>query len=412
MAQETSAPRTTDPGPDQGLGEQESTAHHPQTWTPVRRVPLARLLSVVVLSPAQASLVAVQVLDATHVAGTTNGAHPPDAYRWAVDLTPSGDVAVTRAPAGEGIPVTEILEQLSSNARQLPAHPRSEQLVLLRRLGETAADEQLEPGVRARELAAALAELLGSGARQRLSGQLAALVSAFAHISPSVAAPAAALAAPAGSRPRPHRAAPARSRPGRAPWRGQHLGHRHARNRRMVLVVLLVAVALAGTGYVVLRSTDTGGGGALGRDDSPAAPTRTAPSDASGEPAEQPRARPRPDVAALANREAGSITGVELQKAGTCTLGAPCPVTVTVRFRSTSTTQPVAWRVGAARSCGSGITWSPPISVTAQPGWTSVYASSAVPVPEGRSPVLVALTAAPARAQSPPVPVTGSSLRC
>ena len=411
MAQETSAPRTTDSSPDQGSDEQETTTHPPQAGTSVRRVPLARLLSVVVLSPAQASLVAVQVLDAIHVARTTNGAHPPDAYHWAVALTPSGDVEVARAPAGEGNHVTEILDQLSRNARQLPAHPRSEQLVLLRRLEETAADEQLEPGARAHELAAALVEVLGPGARQRLSGQLAALVSAFAHIAPSVAAPAAALAAPGGSRPRPHRAEPARSRPGRPPWRGQSLGHRHARNHRMVLVVLLVAVALAASGYVVLRSTDTGEGGALGRDN-PAAPTTTAPSRSSGEPATQPRSRPRPDVAALAGREAGPITGVELQKAGSCTPGAPCPVTVTVRLRSASTTQPVAWRVGTARSCGSPVTWSGPVTVTAQPGWTSVYASSSVPVPEGRSPVLVALTTAPARAQSPPVPVAGSSLRC
>lgn len=411
MAQETSSPRTTDSSPDQGSGERESTTNPTQTGTSARRVPLARLLSVVVLSPAQASLVAVQVLDATHVAGTTNGAHPPDAYLWTVALTPSGDVELARAPAGEGNHVTEILDQLSRNARQLPAHPRSEQLVLLRRLEDTAADGQLEPGARAHELAAALAEVLGPGARQRLSGQLAALVNAFAHIAPSVAAPAAALAAPGGSRPRPHRAEPARSRPGRPQRRGQPLGHRHARNHRMVLVVLLVAVALAASGYVVLRSTDTGGGGALGRDNAPAAPTTNAPSGSSGEPA-QPGSRPRPDVAALAGREAGPITGVELQKAGSCTPGTPCPVTVTVRFRSASTTQPVSWKVGTARLCGSGITWSPPITVSAQPGWTTVYASSSVPVPEGRSVALVALTTAPARAQSPPVPVTGSSLRC
>lgn len=412
MAQETSSPRTTDSSPDQGPGERESTTIPPQTGTSVRRVPLARLLSVVVLSPAQASLVAVQVLEATHVAGTTNGAHPPDAYFWTVALTPSGDVELARAPSGEGSHVTEILGQLSKNARQLPAHPRSEQLVLLRRLEETASDEQLEPGARAHDLAAALAEVLGPGARQRLSGQLAALVSAFAHIAPSVAAPAAALAAPGGSRPRPRRAEPARSRPGRPPWRGQALGHRHARNHRMVLVVLLLAVALAASGYVLLRSTDTGGGGALGRDDPPASPTTTAPSGSSGKSAEQPGSRPRPDVAALAGRAAGPITGVELQKAGSCTPGAPCPVTVTVRIRSASTTQPVAWKVGTARLCGSGITWSAPITVTAQPGWTTVYASSSVPVPEGRSLALVALTTAPARAQSPPVPVTGSSLRC
>jgi hypothetical protein len=85
---------------------------------------------------------------------------------------------------------------------------------------------------------------------------------------------------------------------------------------------------------------------------------------------------------------------------------------VTVHFRPAPTTQPVVWKVGTARSCEGRVTWSPPITVTAQPGWTTVYASSSVPVPQGRALALVALTTTPARAQSPAVPVTGSSLRC
>ena len=84
-----------------------------------------------------------------------------------------------------------------------------------------------------------------------------------------------------------------------------------------------------------------------------------------------------------------------MQKAGSCTPGALCPVTVTVHVRPAATTRAVTWKVGAARSCRSGITWSPPTSVTAQPGWTTVYASSSVPVPRGRSLALVALTTAP-----------------
>ena len=68
--------------------------------------------------------------------------------------------------------------------------------------------------------------------------------------------------------------------------------------------------------------------------------------------------------------------------------------------------------MGAARLCKRGITWSAPTTVTAQAGWTTVYASSSVRVPKGRSLALIALTTTPARAQSRPVPVTGSSLRC
>ena len=170
-------------------------------------MPLDRLLSVVVLSPAQASLVAVRLLDAAQLQALGQRDASGRRRRWAVTLTPSGDIEVGRAPAGEGARVTELLEQLSQNARRLPAHPRPEQLLLLRRLEEAAADPRLEPGARARELEGALAEVLGPGARQRLAGQLAALVAAFAHIAPSVAVPVAALAAPG--------AAPARLRTGR-----------------------------------------------------------------------------------------------------------------------------------------------------------------------------------------------------
>lgn len=413
MARETSAPGTTDSGPDRSPDEQEPTAHPSPTGTSAGRVPLDRLLSVVLLSPAQASLVAVHVLDAVRVIVAGNGTHPSGDHRWSVALTPSGEVDVSRARGAEGAGVTDLLAQLAENARRLPAHPRPEQRSLLHVLEEVAADPRPDPGARARELEGALVEVLGPGARERLSGQLAALVGAFAHIAPSsVGVPVDPFAGPAGALPDPHPAAPTRFAPSHPSWRSRRVAHRGARPRRTALVVVLVSLALAASGYVVLRSPDEGGEGARGGDNARTSPSPTAPADSSGEPAKRPRTGARQDVTALAGRQAGPITGVEVQKTASCTPGAPCPVTVTVRFRPASTTQPVTWKVGAARLCESGITWSAPITVTAQAGWTSVYASSSVAVPEGRSLALVALTTAPARAQSPPVPVTGSSLRC
>ena len=114
----------------------------------------------------------------------------------------------------------------------------------------------------------------------------------------------------------------------------------------------------------------------------------------------------------LAGRHTGAITGVAVQKTGSCKPGALCPVKVTVHFRPASTTRPIGWKVGAARLCTRGITWSAPTTVTAQAGWTTVFASSSVRVPNGRSLALIALTTTPARAQSRPVPVTGSKLHC
>jgi hypothetical protein len=377
-----------------------------------RRVPLDLLLSVAVLSPAQAALVAVRLLDAVHVLGSTNGTHPAEAGLWSATLGPSGEVEVSRAQEGAGTEVTDLLVQLSQNARRLPAHPRPEQVVLLHRLEEAAAaDPRLDPGARARELEEAMTEVLGSGARQRLTGQLAALVDAFAHIAASVTVPAATRAASGASRAGPRRAAPTRPVPSRPARRGRRLSRRRTRARRTALVVLL-AVALAASGYVVLRDPGNEVAGARGRHHPPGPPSATAPSDGSQAAGKHPRSRPGQRAATIAPRHAGAVAGVRVQKAGACTPGALCPVTVTVRVRPAATTRAVTWKVGTVRSCRSGITWSPPTSVTAQPGWTTVYASSSVPVPRGRSLALVALSSAPARAQSPPVPVAGSVQRC
>jgi hypothetical protein len=169
---------------------------------------------------------------------------------------------------------------------------------------------------------------------------------------------------------------------------------------------------LAASSYVLLRGPGLGIVESLGRGSHPSAPTTTGPAQPSKKPASQPQAHQPRAVPALAGRHAGSITGVVVQKTGSCTPGALCPVKVTVHFRPASTAQPIGWKVGAARLCKRGITWSAPTTVTAQAGWTTVFASSSVRVPKGRSLALVALTTTPARAQSRPVPVTGSSLHC
>jgi hypothetical protein len=431
MAHEAPPSRTTNLVPVQRTGEHELTADPLQTGGSVRPVAFDRLLSIAVLTPAQASLVAVQLLDAVEMSGAVDGEHV--ACLGAVTLTSSGDVDVGHRPDDEGTSLTELLRQLLQNARRLPAHPRQEQLSLLRSLEEATRDSLLEPGARARELEGALAETLGSGARRRLAGQLAALVEAFAHVTPSVLGPPDALAAPRpvrpataaaaipgtasvapGSSPRraPRRAAPARRAPRRPPRRSRALLHPRKRGRRVALVVLVLAAVLVGTGYVVLRGPGSELVGALGRGSHAAAPPTTAPAQPPKKSASQPRPHRRHGAPALAARHAGPITGVALQKAGSCRPGALCPVKVTVHFRPASTAGPVGWKVGTARLCKRSIAWSAPTTVTAQAGWTTVYASSSVRVPKGRSLALIALTTTPARAQSPPVPVTGASLHC
>jgi hypothetical protein len=189
---------------------------------------------------------------------------------------------------------------------------------------------------------------------------------------------------------------------------------RRGRGWRVVLVVLVLAAVVVGGGYLLLRGPGAGLGAFLGGGSHSAASNTTAPAQSSKHPAKQPQSHHHHSraVPALAPRHAGPVTRVTVRKTGSCKPGAHCPVKVTAHLRPTSAARSVAWKVGAARLCKHGITWAPATTVTAQAGWTTVYANSTVLVPKGKSLALVALTTTPARAQSRPIPVSGSSLHC
>jgi len=157
VTHEASASKTTNSVPQQRPGEPEPIADGFQTGESdrsVRPLPFDRLLTVAVLTPGQALLLAAQLLDTAHMSGPGNGAHPAAARVGAVTLTPSGDLAVGPSEDDQGTAVTELLSQLLQNARRLPAHPTPEQLSLLHKLEEAAGDPALEPDARARELEA------------------------------------------------------------------------------------------------------------------------------------------------------------------------------------------------------------------------------------------------------------------
>lgn len=111
MTQQTPALRTGGTGTDAHPVEPGPTAD------PVRRpageVSLDRLLTVAVLSSTQATFVAARLLEAAQVHGATDGPHPgADSRRWAVAITPAGEVEVAPAPTelGGGVRLTELLE--------------------------------------------------------------------------------------------------------------------------------------------------------------------------------------------------------------------------------------------------------------------------------------------------------------
>jgi hypothetical protein len=394
MVEDVSAPRLTETGPPPPDVQDGPTAVPPEPAAR-GRVPLHRLLTAVTLSPAEASLVSVRLLESVGASRAAGGSLGDDDL-WAAALTRTGGVEATRAEGNAGAALDELLGQLCRNARRLPAHPAPAQLFLLRRLEEAAAEPGLEPGARAAGLEAGLVEVLGPGAPERLGAQLADLVGASAHLAASTRAPLAVATPPVARR--------ARSHP---PWRGRPAGRRRRPARRAAAIAVLLVAVAAGSGYVLTRRTGDASAGAEGRDPTTAAPSgesRTSPT-----PSERP-ARPR--FASLAPREAGAVTGVELRPVAECDRGGSCPVTVTVRLRPASDVRVVTWRVGTASSCDGDLSWSPPVGVGAQPGWTSVYATSSVPIPQRGPAVLVAATTTPARAQSPPAPVAGSSPSC
>lgn len=422
MVQEVSSSRATDPGPPAPEAEEERPAGSPGPAAEAGRVPLDRLLGMVTLSPAEAAFVAARLMETSDVPHPVDGAFDLTLThddRWVVALTDSGDVEATRAGPRSGAALPELLGELVHSARRLPAHPSAAQLALLRRLEEAAADTTPDPGARAARLRRALVETVGADASERLRAQLADLVRAYVHMAASTTAqPGVPTPTPADvARPDPHppgprRPAPTRLSRRRPRSRGPARSRRRAPAGRVALALVLLLVAVVGSGYVLATRGDDPGAGADRSDPAPTEPGGKASAGESPEPAGRASSRPRPRVETLAPRQAGAVTGVELRRAGDCSPGALCAVTVTARFRPAATAQVVTWRVGTATSCNGGVSWSPPVSVTAQPGWTRVYASSSVQVPRRPAVALVATTTAPARAQSSPVPVTGSSLRC
>jgi len=196
--------------------------------------------------------------------------------------------------------------------------------------------------------------------------------------------------------------------------------HLPGRHRWLRLgVALVVVAALLGGGYAVGREPagkllDR----VLGRDQSPGAqqtptdggtPSSTSspgPGSTSG-PAE-PTPRPVPE---LGPAGFGAVTGVTLRSLAACSPGSTCLLRATARITSASQSRQIVLAVSVVNRCTGKVRRGGAESVTAQPGWTSVYVTIPVELPRAGALAAVALTTAPDRAVSPPllVPPTGGS---
>lgn len=374
----------------------------PPPPTAARSVPLGDLLTIAGLTPAQAVLVTADLLQAT-AANPAERVHAVLRTDGAVDLTDEEG----ETPAA---PLPDLLDEVVRNARRLPAHPQPHQLALLRHVEEQVGATG-DPAERASALREALGEVVGVA---RVRRELAALVEAFNGIAVSRSVSTGRVNGhTVGMSPivRPTPLPPHVHVP-----RPRQVGRRRARNRRKVAIVgaLALALVIAG-GYLLWRGPGSGWYDDLrGNNDNNAATTnQQPPTHHKGQQQTGHHGTHHSGTfPTLAAHSAGRVQGVTLQKINGCAPGTACGVTVTVHLTAASVSQPISWKVGVARGCTRPQTWSPVTTVTAQPGWTRVFASSSVQIPQGRSFALVALTSSPSHAQSQPIPVAGTPLHC
>ncbi|AYY13355.1 hypothetical protein EF847_12285 [Actinobacteria bacterium YIM 96077] len=110
------------------------------------------------------------------------------------------------------------------------------------------------------------------------------------------------------------------------------------------------------------------------------------------------------DVEPPAPESAGAINEVSLEAAdGTCEADQPCPVRVEVDLEPAASSRQVTWSFDVVDRCGEDVATQPGVTVTAQAGWTSVWGDSQVDVPSGTALAIMAVTESPANASSSPL---------
>ncbi len=387
-------------------------------------MPLQRLLTVATLTPAQAALLArdlVGGLDAIHRIGSDGVGIDAASVRLTgtgqVRFDPLWDGADTPGTAGSA---AAVLDELIASARR--AGPgRQSAVARLMRLEEVNGDVTALAG-RVGEVAD---ELLDGGSPRRVEHVrrgLGALAVASRSLDPGTSAEepraretAASVATPLTRRPR-------LPRDGRVPRR--MLFHRRRRGGRLkVFVLLLLAAALVAGGWwagprIWDEVRDTWDE-LFGSSDPP--PVQIEPvspppepdddadeADGDADPASGPVTAEAP-----APESAGAVSGVRMETtAGTCTAGSPCPVRVEVDLDPAGSARQVTWGFEIVDRCAAESTTQGGVTVTAQSGWTQVWGLSQVDLPDGAALAVFAVTDSPDQAASGPMLVPEDADTC
>ncbi len=406
-------------------------------FSPDGGVALCRLLAVATLTPAQAGLLALDLvseLEDRHRhdrhcgrvgvrAATVSAAGqlrllPEDSGVAEEGAVPGRDgeqwrVAVTEAAA--------LIRRLVVNTRRSGPRRRSESVLLADRMdGPIAHITDLAQRVRE-----AVAEIVGTGDAQRTRRtrqELAALVVAtrgrpvpperdpFAVKCVAPVAPVplvvsrTAVLAPGGWRPS-----------------SRHAWHRRRRSRpRKSVLIGLVVVVLGVLGWwgvprawtevqrgweaVFIPENPSQQFAPVSQPPAPE-PTQTAAPRAENQ---EPRTVERPAPAA-----ADPITDVTIERVeGRCIPGEVCPIRVDVHLRSAGTARQVSWSLQVVDRCSGTVETQQGVSMTAEAGWRQVYGISRPQLPGGTALAVLAVTESPARAASEPLLVPATGPKC
>jgi hypothetical protein len=379
-------------------------------------VPLQRLLSVVTLTPAQAALLARDVigwLDAYERIGSDGVVLDARAVRVTgngqVRFTPDWDGGTGRNTLASA---ASLVHQLVGSAQQ--GGPKRQRAVArLSRLQETGDD--------LRELAAQVdtvaTELLDGGGPRRVHQVrrgLGALVVACRGLDPeaeheSPIAPVQLVAPVVANR---HLGPPT----GRVSRRVIY--HRRSRGHRLkVFFIGLVLVALVALiWWAAPRLWDElrdGWDDIFGSSDPPpvqiepvSPPPEAEDEDDGGDDDASDDADPDApvDVEPSAPDSAGAVSEVRLEAvAGECTPGESCAVRVEVALEAGGPARTVNWIFEVVDRCDDDVSTQSGVTVTAQAGWTEVWGQSQIDIPEGSALAVMAVTEAPDEASSSPM---------
>jgi hypothetical protein len=360
------------PGPP---GQDEWRPTDPPPARPPSGVPLARLIALAGLTPAQALEIAASLLAAVATRPVPGHGLDGDQVMIGMDgrvvlVASSGARATTSSPASAT--VEAVLAGLTDAARCRA--PQNDPL-----LAELERASALVPLVDLPMVARTLTEACAAIDRDGVRAELAALARAIAATSGAITVSAAPRLAPSTAV-RGHPVAPPAS------------GRRHMAMRRIGAWLLSVAVVVT----IVLLEF------AFLRDDIVADVHLLLDAGRSGA---VPSAAPEPDglpLVAPAPASAGSVLAVDLRALDQCTPGAPCPVRVLVRLVPGAESQTVRWSFRVVDRCTGRTETVPGGSLVIAPGEEQATAVGPVPLPQAPSAVF-AVTELPAVAAGPPV---------